>query len=193
METPKVRDHLRKKDILTIPNLISVFRILLIPIIIWLYLGLKNYTLAFVVIVVSGLSDIVDGKIARKFNMISDFGKFLDPVADKLTQGTLILCLISRYKLMIPLIILFVLKEAVMLVSGYILFKRTGIVAQAKWYGKLTTVVLYFVMIVLILFANIPVALANALIIICGVVIASSLVLYLRHYHKLDKNNKLMP
>ena len=86
-----------KKNILTIPNLISLFRILLIPLIILLYCGKKHYTATIMVITISGASDIIDGKIARKFNMVSDVGKVLDPVADKLTQAALVICLIARY------------------------------------------------------------------------------------------------
>ena len=82
-----------KKDILTIPNLLSLFRLLMIPVIVWLYVKEKNYYAAAAMVLISGATDIADGIIARKFNMISDFGKILDPMADKLTQGALIICL----------------------------------------------------------------------------------------------------
>ncbi len=190
MSEPRVRDHLKKEDIWTIPNVISMFRIALIPFIIWIYCGLQNYTVAMILIIISGLSDIVDGKIARKFNMVSNFGKFLDPVADKMTQGTLIICLISRYKWMIALIIFFVLKEAVMFLAGYIVFKNTDSVNSAKWHGKLSTVILYAVMFVLLLFTGIPEVYANILILICAGVMAMSLWLYLDFYYKLVKAKK---
>ncbi|MBQ8624257.1 MAG: CDP-alcohol phosphatidyltransferase family protein [Oscillospiraceae bacterium] len=190
MSEPRVRDHLKKEDIWTIPNIISMFRIALIPFIIWVYCGVQNYTVAMILILVSGVSDIVDGKIARKFNMVSNFGKFLDPVADKMTQGSLIICLISRYKWMIALIIFFILKEAVMFLAGYIVFKNTDSVNSAKWHGKLSTVVLYFVMIILLLFTQIPEVYANILILICAGVMAMSLWLYLDFYYKLVKAKK---
>ena len=190
MSKPRVRDHLKKEDIWTIPNIISMFRIALIPFILWVYCGVQNYTVAMILIIISGLSDIVDGKIARKFNMVSNFGKFLDPVADKMTQGTLIICLISRYKWMIALIIFFVLKEAVMFLAGYIVFKNTDSVNSAKWHGKLSTVVLYAVMFVLLLFTGIPEVYANILILICAGVMAMSLWLYLDFYYKLVKAKK---
>lgn len=190
MSEPRVRDHLKKEDIWTIPNVISMFRIALIPFILWVYCGVQNYTVAMILIIISGLSDIVDGKIARKFNMVSNFGKFLDPVADKMTQGTLIICLISRYKWMIALIIFFVLKEAVMFLAGYIVFKNTDSVNSAKWHGKLSTVVLYAVMFVLLLFTGIPEVYANILILICAGVMAMSLWLYLDFYYKLVKAKK---
>ena len=85
-----------KKQILTIPNLLSVVRLALIPVIVWLYSYEKNYYAAIGVILLSGATDIIDGWIARHFNMISDFGKALDPLADKLTQAALLLCLLSK-------------------------------------------------------------------------------------------------
>ena len=77
----------KKENVLTIPNLLSLFRLLLIPVIVWLYCVRQDYRWTIVALAVSGLSDILDGIIARKFNMVSDLGKILDPCADKLTPG----------------------------------------------------------------------------------------------------------
>ena len=88
----------RKDQVLTIPNLLSVIRLALIPLIVWLYIGKQEYSAAVAVILISGATDIIDGFIARKFNMVSDLGKILDPVADKLTQATVILCLTVKYR-----------------------------------------------------------------------------------------------
>ncbi|MDD6856383.1 MAG: CDP-alcohol phosphatidyltransferase family protein, partial [Oscillospiraceae bacterium] len=171
------------KNILTIPNLISLFRILLIPLIIWLYCGKKQYTATIAVIVISGASDIIDGKIARKFHMVSDVGKVLDPIADKLTQVTLVICLTARYPWMWALLALFAVKECLMLLWGYLTLKITDTIHSAKWYGKLSTVVLYAVMMILILFVDIPEAGAEALMLLCGGIILLSLVMYGRFYH----------
>lgn len=171
------------KNILTIPNLISLFRILLIPLIIWLYCGKKQYTATIAVVAISGVSDIIDGKIARKFNMVSDVGKVLDPIADKLTQVTLVICLTARYPWMWALLALFAVKECLMLLWGYLTLKSTNTINSAKWYGKLSTVVLYSVMMILILFVNIPEAGATALMLLCGGVMLLSLVMYGRFYH----------
>ena len=171
------------KNILTIPNLISLFRILLIPLIIWLYCGKKQYTATIAVIAISGASDIIDGKIARKFHMVSDVGKVLDPVADKLTQATLVICLTARYPWMWALLALFAVKECLMLLWGYLTLKITDTINSAKWYGKLSTVVLYAVMMILILFVNIPEAGTTALMLLCGGVMLLSLVMYGRFYH----------
>ena len=84
------------KKIFTIPNLLSFFRILLIPLMWYLYVIAHEPGWTVAVLALSGLSDLVDGKIARKYHMTSDLGKVLDPIADKLTQVTLVVCLISQ-------------------------------------------------------------------------------------------------
>lgn len=173
---------LKKEQILTIPNLLSLLRLMMIPLIIWLYCGAKRYYAAVGVIVLSGLTDVADGIVARKLNMVSDFGKILDPIADKLTQGTVLICLAVKYKLMIPLIIEFTLRELCMLVMGYMTIKNQDSVNSAKWYGKLTTVVLYAVMILLILFPRIPNAAANGMIFACGLIMLFSFAMYVRFY-----------
>lgn len=175
---------LKKDQILTIPNLLSVVRLLLIPLIIWLYCGKQNYGASVAVIVLSGLTDVADGIIARRFNMVSDFGKILDPVADKLTQAALIICLTSKYKWMLVLITEFAMKEIAMLVFGYVTIQKKDSVNSAQWHGKLSTVLLYAVMMVLILFPKIPMAAANVLILTCGLVMLMSFVLYERFYRK---------
>ena len=176
---------LRKDQIFTIPNFLSLLRLLMIPVIVWLYCEEQRYRAAVVVILLSGLTDIADGIIARKFNMTSDFGKILDPIADKLTQAALIICLISKYKLMIPLITEFVVREFVMLVLGYITIKKKNSVNSSQWFGKLTTVMLYAVMMVLILFPRIPLWAANTLIVMCGITMLLSFGGYARFYYGL--------
>lgn len=100
-----------KKEILTIPNFLSLFRLLLIPVYMRIYLE-GNYSLAAGILVVSCLTDAVDGWIARRFHMISNLGKLLDPVADKATQFTLTLCLSLDYPVLHPVLLLFVIKES---------------------------------------------------------------------------------
>lgn len=184
-----IKDKLKKEEILTIPNFLSFFRILLIPVMAVLYSFYESHIAAVVVIVLSGITDILDGKIARKFNMVSDFGKFIDPVADKLTQLAMILCLLAEYAGMLSLVILMVLKESFLFAFSYVNFKRTGVVNSAKWYGKVTTAFLYAVMVVLFLFPGIPLAVANALIVLCGGMICASLVLYSRMFYLSLKGN----
>ena len=187
----------RKDQVLTIPNLLSVIRLALIPLIVWLYIGKQEYSAAVAVILISGANGsgksgatyIIDGFIARKFNMVSDLGKILDPVADKLTQATVILCLTVKYRWMRGLIVLFVVKEIIMAVLGYMAIQKKDVVNSAKWYGKLNTVVLYLVMTCLILFPSISETVANVLIGICICVMLMSLTLYIRFYLNLFRTN----
>lgn len=103
-----MKKKLNKDEILTIPNGLSFLRLLLTSLIVWLYCGGgEEYGATTAVIAVFALTDIIDGKIARKFNMVSDVGKVLDPIADKLTQAALVICLLSRYPWMGALLILF--------------------------------------------------------------------------------------
>lgn len=145
-----------KDEILTIPNILSMFRILLIPVFVWLYIIQEDYFYAAVVVVVSGITDILDGFIARKFNLITRLGKILDPIADKLTQAVVLLCLTDRYPLMaLPLIVL-VVKEVVTGLGGLLVIRESGKVYGADWHGKVSTALLYVMMVVHVLWFNIP-------------------------------------
>ncbi len=177
-----IRERLRPKEIFTVPNLLSFVRLLLIPFFVVLYLKYENYIAATGVIIISALTDVVDGRIARRYNMISDFGKFLDPLADKLTQAATIICLIADYSIMWALIALFVVKEALMFTFGFLILKKSDVMSSAKWYGKLNTFVTDTVMCALFLFHNIPTAAANAMIAVCGAFMIGSVALYVRFY-----------
>lgn len=181
---------MKKEQIVTIPNLLSIVRLLLIPVIVWLYCVKKHYGAAVGVILLSGLTDVADGIIARKFNMVSDFGKILDPIADKLTQGVIILCLTLKYPLMWVLIILFAIKEFGMGLMGLFILHKMDCVNSARWYGKTNTVVLYGVIILLIFFQQIPEMIANILILFCGSMVLFSFLMYLRFYRMLWRAHK---
>jgi cardiolipin synthase len=173
-----------KKQIMTIPNLLSFLRLVMVPFIVWLY-GKDNYYGAAAVVVLSGITDIFDGLIARKFNMISDFGKILDPIADKITQCALIVSLSLKYPEITALIVLFVIKECIMGLLGYITIKSKESVNSAKWYGKLSTFVLYASMFTLIVLPEISIVFVRGFIILCGLVLLLSLVMYTRFYVKI--------
>lgn len=128
--------------IFTIPNLLSMIRIVLIIPMIVFFLS-KNYIGAVICIVISGLSDMFDGMIARRFNQISKLGKMLDPIADKLTLVAVIICigiLIPNLRL---LVIILAAKDILMLIGGAYLIHRGITPPAAKWYGKIATVVFY--------------------------------------------------
>lgn len=166
-----------------------MFRLLLLPVIVWLYGVKSDYPAAIAVLILSGLTDIADGIIARKFNMVSDLGKILDPIADKLTQGVLLICLAVKYKVIILLVVVFALKEYIMITLGYIAMKRKDSVNSAKWYGKLNTVIIYSTIVLLIMFPKIPVSAVNALSLICIAVIVASFIMYARFYQKILKKD----
>ena len=174
-----------KNRIVTIPNLMTLLRLILIPVIVWLYCFEKDYTWTAIILILSGITDLVDGFIARKFNMISDFGKILDPIADKITQCALIVSLSLKYHEIAALIVLFVIKECIMGLLGYITIKSKESVNSAKWYGKLSTFVLYASMFTLIVLPEINIVFVRGFIILCGLVLLLSLVMYTRFYVKI--------
>ena len=128
--------------IITVPNGMSVLRILLVPVFAAFYLN-GNLPAAVTTLVISGLTDMLDGLIARRFNQITDLGKMLDPFADKLTQGVVALCIAIRFPSIRPLLLLFILKELLMLSCAVVLLKKNKRPIAAKWYGKVATVMLY--------------------------------------------------
>ncbi len=170
-----------RNRILTVPNLLSFFRLCLIPVFMQLYCVEKNYLWTGIILIISGLTDTVDGIIARKFNMISDLGKVLDPVADKLTQAAMLFCLLTRFPLMIAPLALMVVKESFMGITGFLVIQKTGKVFGADWHGKVNTWLLYAMMILHVFWYNIPDTVSKALIGICVVMMLTSLILYGRH------------
>ncbi len=183
----------KKENVLTIPNLLSVIRLLLIPVIIWLYYFKQNNWGAIAVLIISGITDIVDGFIARRFNMVSDLGKIIDPIADKLTQFSILLCLAFTYPKILTVGIIFAIKEFAMIIFGYMIIKRRDSVNSANWHGKLNTVVIYSTIVLLILFPNMKSICVIGLIILDCAIMIISFVLYARFYKNLLSNKKEVP
>lgn len=143
-----------KKDILTIPNILSLFRLILIPVYVVIYLQAEensDYFLAAAILAVSCLTDLIDGKIARHFNMISTVGKILDPIADKATQFTLIICLTMHYPVLWFMVGLFVIKESFQLIAGGLRLRKGKMLKGALLSGKICTTVLFLSLIVMVL------------------------------------------
>ena len=146
-----------KKEILTIPNLLSLFRLLLIPVYMTIYLQAQkpsDYEVAGIILALSCLTDMIDGKIARKFNMITTLGKFLDPLADKLTQFALLICLGVRYPVLWVVFSMFVLKELFQLFAGIVAAQRGYILKGALLSGKICTTILFVSFVVMVVFPN---------------------------------------
>lgn len=181
---------MRKNKILTIPNILSFFRLALIPIFVRAYCGAEQYGLTAALLVISGVTDVLDGFIARHFDMVSDLGKALDPVADKLTQLAMLVCLVTRFPLMlIPLIVLLV-KEIASGIMGLVVIRKTGAVHGAVWHGKVTTVLLYLTMVVHVLWYKIPELASDCMIFACVGMMVLSMVLYSLRNVRLIKSAK---
>lgn len=145
-----LKDSKAWKENMTIPNLLSVLRILLIIPFICLFLS-KNYIAAAVMVVISGLSDMFDGMIARRFNQITALGKILDPIADKLTLVAVIICIGIIVPKIIPMVVILVIKDLLMLLGGAYLIRKKITPPAAKWYGKLSTILFYVSVSVIVL------------------------------------------
>ena len=174
-----------KKEILTIPNLLSLFRLVLIPVYATMYLNATEgyqYVLAGVVLAVSCLTDLIDGKIARKFNMITNLGKVLDPLADKLTQLTLTVCLSMKYPVLYPVLALFVIKELFQLILGIINLRKGKMLPGALMAGKVCTTVLFVSLIALVLFPQMDSTAVTVISVIDTVFLAISFVNYIHAY-----------
>ena len=144
-----------KKEIFSIPNLLSLFRIALIPVYVVIYLSATEtyqYVIAAMILAVSCLTDMIDGKIARHCNMITNLGKILDPFADKLTQFTLTICLSLKYPLLIPVLILFFFKELFQLIASIINYRKGKVLSGALLIGKICTTVLFVSLTALVMF-----------------------------------------
>ena len=179
-----------KHRIITIPNLLSFFRLLLIPVIVWLYAGKRDPLWTCIILVLSGLTDVVDGIIARKCHMVSDFGKAFDPVADKLTQIAMLFCLVTRFKWMLLPLCVMIVKELTAVILGLAVIRKTGNVDGAVWHGKATTVSLYSMMAVHLLWYNIPGAVSGILIGACTALAMLSAYMYTRENVKKLQNGR---
>lgn len=186
----KFRNYFTKSQVLTVPNLLSMVRLALIPVLIWVYLGLRDYPLAAIIFIVSALTDIVDGFIARKFKMTSDLGKALDPIADKLTQTAILVCLVTRYIYMLIPLCLLLVKEVFSGITSLMSIHKTGEVKGAEWHGKLTTVLLSLMIVTHILWYDIPFAVSCIMIGVCVAMMVLSLVLYAVRHIKPFKKKK---
>ena len=181
-----------KKEILTIPNLLSIFRIALIPVYLRIYLHADSpddYTTAAVILAVSCLTDLVDGKIARRFNMISNLGKLLDPMADKLTQLALMICLSVEHKSIRFLLMLFLVKEFFQFFAMVGMLRRGKALNGALMSGKVCTTVLFTSLILMVLCPGMNEWLINAITGICLVFLMLAFGDYIRAYF--GKNKKI--
>ena len=183
-----------KKEILTIPNLLSLFRLVLIPVYMVIYLQAQkpsDYVIAGVILAISCLTDMIDGKIARAFNMITTLGKFLDPLADKLTQFALLICLGIRYPVLWAVFSLFVLKELFQLFAGIIAARKGYILKGALYSGKICTTVLFVSLVAMVLFPNLTSFTIDIIALVDGVFLMVAFADYFITY--LGKTSRFQP
>lgn len=131
---------------MNIPNALTAMRFVLIPFFGY-YLYIKEYHLAVFLFLLGGLTDVLDGYIARKLNMETSWGKLADPLADKLMQITALTLLASQNKVPGLILIIVIIKETLMGVGGILLYKQNDYIVSASWYGKLATVIFYFAIV----------------------------------------------
>jgi len=181
-----------KKEIFTIPNLLSLFRLALIPVYMTVYMEAQEpaqYYTAGGILAVSCMTDAVDGKIARRYNMISTLGKILDPLADKVTQFTVILCLSMKYPPMRPVLLLFVVKELFQLTAGAVHLHNGKMLPGALMAGKICTTVLFISLILLVFFPALPMQTVKIIAIVDTVFLIISFTSYIFAY--IGKNAKV--
>lgn len=172
-----------ENKIFTIPNILSMVRIILIPVYGYLYIAKNNYFVSAIILAASMMTDAVDGIIARKYNMISTFGKILDPIADKLTQAAVFFFLSLRWWDQLKwVVIILVLKESFMLVMGLFNLKKGRMLNGALWAGKICTTVLFVSMGLLVIMPNMADRYVGLLSVCCCVAMICSFAFYLSAY-----------
>ncbi len=189
----KIVTKFSKKDLWSIPNILCYIRFFLIPVFVITYIRAnepKQYVQAAAVVFISGLTDFLDGFIARKFDMVTELGKLIDPLADKLTQASLIFILVVKIKWMFLLLILFVVMQLFLLVAGIVMLKKGTKLNGAKWFGKVSTTVFYATMLVLVAVPTLKVDITNILMMVCGAFLLLSFLLYINEYIKMYHNLK---
>ena len=186
--------HFKKEDIFTIPNILTYIRIILVPIFCVVYMNADSVSdniWSIAIVVASALTDVIDGIIARKCNLVTDLGKIIDPVADKAMQFAMLFCVVYKYHAIIILIIIYAVKEIVSFIYSSFLYTKGKNIGGAIWCGKICTVVLYAVMF---LFITLPTSFTDKHPSIVGVLIGFAaafmllaFVIYMNAYIKLYK------
>ncbi len=176
-----------------IPNMLTLLRLLIVPVLgYFLYVG--EYLPAMFLFAFGGFTDVLDGYIARKYNLITKWGKFFDPLADKLMQITALVFLVLHNFIPIIVLIVVIIKESLMLAGGIMLYRRGKTVIGANWYGKLATVIFYFAILATIIlsldrlnnsYTAIAINIALGLAVACTLF---ALAMYIIIYYKFSKN-----
>lgn len=139
-----------------IPNYLTFLRLAFVPVI-FIFIIYEQYLLASIMYVIASFTDVLDGFIARKYNLITDWGKLMDPLADKLTQISTISALIIKKIIPFWILVIITIKELIMIIVASILYKRKIVTVHSKWYGKAATVLLFVAIILSLLSEYFPI------------------------------------
>ena len=176
-----------KKEVLSIPNILCYIRFLLVIAFSYFYYQ-EKYEYGAAMIILGGITDCLDGQIARRCNMITELGKIIDPLADKAMQLAIVIALCSRYPQMLILFILFLLKEGFQGICCIIGLKKGKRLNGAKWYGKVATAVFYVVTVFLIAFQELPLWIVNSCMLITLLLFVNAFILYALAFYRLLKD-----
>ena len=175
-----------------IPNILSIIRILLVFVFVIILFVFDNLPLALLTFLIAGLTDVVDGYLARRNNWITNLGKILDPVADKLMQCTVLVSLLIKGIVPWWFVVPFFVKEILTLILGAVVIRRRSVNVVSKWYGKFAVCLFYATVAVAILFNDFLVKhpLIYVLIFIPAIVFAiGAMIAYIKHYAYLKKED----
>lgn len=174
---------------MNLPNLISLGRIALVPVFVLLY-SAGRAGAAALVLLICGLSDILDGAIARRFELETELGRILDPVADKLMQAAMMVCAAAKTPQLWLLLILHILRELSLGALALCVRRETGTVQSSRWYGKLCSCLVYTVLLWLLLVPETPELLAELMVLGCMAAVGCCLVLYAGSFMQILKSNR---
>ena len=181
---------------MNVPNALTTLRLLFVPAFMFLYLkgadGDIRYGvwIAAGIFVLAAITDILDGYIARKFNQITDFGKLADPLADKLMQIAAVGCLAYNGRFAAWIFYIFVVKEVLMIFGGVEILKKHKFVVYSKWSGKIATVVLFIMIVIIMVFEHIPKRTATVMMVLCVVFSLLALFNYFQMYLNIKEERK---
>lgn len=190
-QTKDLRGKPRRQDLFKLPNILCYIRILMIPLFVYLFIQ-KCFWQSALVAVLASVTDIVDGYIARTFNMKTDWGMFLDPLADKLMQLAMLICSIFKAPWLLILVVIFLIKEFTMLFFGIFVYKKGRNLNGSIWCGKLCTVVLDLSLFYII---GAPESYIYAgaiytIIAVCSIFLLMSFIIYMHQYILLYRATK---
>ena len=170
---------------MNIPNSISILRLMLIPtfVIVFFMPDENSYKIAGCIFLLSGITDFLDGYIARKCGLVTDLGKVLDPLADKLTQFTVFCCLWIKKIIPFWIVAVYMAKEIIMFIGGSSLYNRRKIVVASKWYGKVATT-LFYAGVLIVLITDLPDTIKRTIVIIALAATLLACILYAINFFK---------